>query len=320
LPLYVLFQEGTIERLATFLKQEASSMTWSSLVEFQSSGSKPPLFFVHPGGGNVHSYYELARCLGSDRPFYAFQQPGLYKERALFTSIEDLAAYYIETMKTAQPEGPYFIGGWSFGGLVAFEMARQLFAQDQKVGQIMLLDSGAPISMKEYLGEEHEEPEEDEDEHKDDATLLLELMGGLGLSEEDLKPYEGDKRIEYVIKTGIGMDFFPPDVDIARARTYLELFRTNGRARRKYLPQVYQGSVTLFRPFRQLTLPPSDGTDSSERIARAIHDNGWSELAAGGVRVIEVPGDHRTMVGNPQVETLALRIRECLDEAETIDS
>lgn len=295
-------------------------MTWSSLVEFQSSGSKPPLFFVHPGGGNVHNYYELARCLGSDRPFYAFQQPGLYRERALFTSIEDLAAYYIETMKTAQPEGPYFIGGWSFGGLVAFEMARQLFAQDQKVGQIMLLDSGAPISMKEYLGEEHEEPEEDEDEHKDDATLLLELMGGLGLSAEDLKPYEGDKRIEYVIKTGIGMDFFPPDVDITRARTYLELFRTNGRARRKYLPQAYQGSVTLFRPFRQLTLPPSDGTDSSERIARSIHDNGWSELAAGGVRVIEVPGDHRTMVGNPHVETLALRIRECLDEAETIDS
>jgi amino acid adenylation domain-containing protein len=317
-PLYVLFQEGTIERLAAFFKQDASSMSWSCLVEFQSSGPKTPLFFVHPGGGNVHSYYDLARCLGSDRPFYAFQQPGLYKERALFTSIEDLAAYYIEAMKTAQPEGPYFIGGWSFGGLVAFEMARQLFAQDQKVGQLMLLDSSAPISMKEYFGEEYEE--DDEDEHKDDATLLLELFGGLGFSEEDLKPYEGDKRIEYILKTGIGMNLFPPDVDIARARNYLELFRTNGRARRKYLPQVYQGSVTLFTPFTQLTLPPSDGTDHGERIARLIHDKGWSELAAGGVRVIEVPGDHGTMVGKPHVETLALRIRECLDEAETIDS
>jgi amino acid adenylation domain-containing protein len=319
-PLYILFQEGTIERLATFLKQDASSMSWSCLVEFQSLGSKPPLFFVHPGGGNVHSYYDLASCLGSDRPFYAFQEPGLYKEQALFTSIEDMAAYYIEAMKTAQPEGPYFIGGWSFGGLVAFEMARQLSAQNQKVGQVLLLDSEAPISVKEYFGDEYEESEEDEDENKDDATLLLELMGGLGLSEEDLKPYEGDQRIEYILKTGIGMNYFPPDVDITRARNYLEMFRTNGRARRKYLPHVYQGSVTLFRPFTQLTLPTSDGTDRGERIARLIHDKGWSELAVGGVKVIEVPGTHGTMVGAPHVETLALRIRECLDEVETVDS
>jgi thioesterase domain-containing protein len=72
-------------------------------------------------------------------------------------------------------------------------------------------------------------------------------------------------------------------------------------------------------PAHTLTLPPSDGADRSERIARLIHDKGWSELAAGGVRVIEVHGDHGTMVGIPHVETMALRIRECLDEAETID-
>jgi len=97
------------------------------------------------------------------------------------------------------------------------------------------------------------------------------------------------------------------------------LFRTNGRARRNYLPPVYQGTVTLFRPYVQFTLPPSDGTDRNERIARWVHDNGWGYLAAGGVKVVEVPGDHGTMIGKPQVETLALRIRECLDEAETID-
>jgi len=117
------------------------------------------------------------------------------------------------------------------------------------------------------------------------------------------------------------MNLFPPDVDLARARAYLELFRTNARARRKYLPQVYQGAVTLFRPFMQFTLPPSDGSARSERIARLIQDptKGWGELAAGGVKVVEIPGNHQTMVGKPHVETLALRIRECLDEAETID-
>jgi amino acid adenylation domain-containing protein len=321
LPLSALFQGGTIERLASFLKQEASSMSWSCLIELQASGSKTPLFFVHPGGGNVFSYYELARCLGSDRPFYAFQEPGLYKEQALFTSIEDMAAYYVEAMKTVQPEGPYFIGGWSLGGIIAFEMARQLFAQDQKVEQLLVLDSSAPISIKEYLGEEYKESEEDDDEHKEDAILLIELFGGLEISKEDLEPIEGDKRIEYVLKRGMDMNFFPPDVDLARARAYLELFRTNARARRKYLPQVYQGTLTLFTPFTKFTLPPSDGSARSQRIAKLIQDptKGWCQLATGGVRVVEVPGDHQTMVGKLHVETLALRIRECLDDAETID-
>jgi radical SAM superfamily enzyme YgiQ (UPF0313 family) len=80
------------------------------------------------------------------------------------------------------------------------------------------------------------------------------------------RPYEGDKRIEYVLKTGIGLNYFHPDVDMAQARAYLKLVRTNGRARLKYLPHVYRGSVTLFRPFTQLVLPPSDWTDRSERI------------------------------------------------------
>jgi thioesterase domain-containing protein/acyl carrier protein len=321
LPLSALFQGGTIEHLASFLRREADSMSWSCLIEFQSSGSKTPLFFVHPGGGNVFSYYDLAHCLGSDRPFYAFQEPGLYKEQALFTRIEDMASYYIEALRTIQPEGPYLLGGWSFGGIVAFEMAQQLVAQDQRVSQLLVLDSYAPISREEYLTDDGEDEDED-DEHKEDAVLLIELFAArLKMTKEDIEPFEGDERIDYVLKRGIDENLFPPDANVARARAYLELFRTNARARRNYVSQVYPGTVTLFTPPRQFTNPPSDVSARSERIAMMIQDptKGWSELATGGVRVVEIPGDHLTMVGKPHVETLALRIRECLDEAETVD-
>jgi hypothetical protein len=186
------------------------------------------------------------------------------------------------------------------------------------VEQLLVLDSSAPISMKEYLGEEYEESEED-DEHEDDAELLIGFFGGLEISKEDLEPFDGDKRIEYILKRGIGMNFFPPDVDVSRAHAYLDLVRSNARAKRKYLPQVYQGTMTLFTPSGQFTLPPSDGSAHSEQIAGLIQYKGWAELAAGGVRVVEVYGDHQTMVGKPHAETLALQIRECLDQAETID-
>src|SRR5262249_54844995 len=133
LPLSALFQGGTVERLAAILRREASSRSWSCLVELRASGSQPPLFFVHPGGGNVLCYLELNRLLGPDQPFYGFQTPGFYGERPLFTRFEDLAAHYIEAMKAVQPEGPYFLGGWSLGGVLAYEIAQQLVAQGQGV-------------------------------------------------------------------------------------------------------------------------------------------------------------------------------------------
>jgi thioesterase domain-containing protein/acyl carrier protein len=313
LPLSALFQSGTIECLASILRRDASSMTWSSLVELQPSGSQAPLFFVHPAGGNVLCYLELARCLGSDRPFYGFQTPGLYQERALYTRIQDLASYYIEEMRTVQPEGPYLLGGWSLGGIVAYEMAQQLVAQNQKVSQLLLLDSGVRI-LTEVDGEEHIE--------EDDALKLIGIFGvALPVSKEDLDPLEGDERIDYVLKKATSMNLLPPDVDVAQAYSFLKTFRTNERAGRKYVPHVYPGIVTLFRTTKPLPSTAYDGSAHSEMIAKMIQDPtmGWGELAAGGVQVIDIPGDHQTMMSRPHVETLALRIRDCLNRVEIID-
>ncbi|MBV8887999.1 MAG: amino acid adenylation domain-containing protein [Chroococcidiopsidaceae cyanobacterium CP_BM_RX_35] len=146
LPLSALFLAPTVERLASRLQSETNSLIWSPLVTIQSTGSKPPFFCVHPILGVVFPYYELARHLGSDQPFYALQPLGIDGEQLPHTRIEDMANVYIEALRLLQPQGPYFLGGWSFGGLVAFEMAQQLQRANHQVALLAMLDTPAPIA------------------------------------------------------------------------------------------------------------------------------------------------------------------------------
>ena len=318
LPLSALFQGGTIERLGSMLRQEATSMSLPCLVELQASGSQPPLFLVHPAGGNVLCYLELARCLGTDRPFYGFQTPGLYGERALYSKIEDMAAHYLEAIMTIQPEGPYLLGGWSFGGVVAYEMAQQLVAQGRQVGQLLMLDTGVQSLKKEAVEEDEGQVE---DVEEDDAVLLIKMFGeALPISNEDLERFEVHERIEYVLEKAASANLLPPDVDVALARSFLKVYRTNVRAMRQHVLHAYPGVVTLFKTSTELTMPPSDELAHGDQTANDMLDptKGWGELAAGGVRVIDVPGDHNTMVEKPHVEALALRIRDCINEAQAV--
>ncbi|HEX8089471.1 MAG TPA: amino acid adenylation domain-containing protein, partial [Blastocatellia bacterium] len=129
LPLSALVQGGSIESLAGLLRQETALKKFSPVVAIQPHGSKTPFFCIHPIGGNVLCYMDLARCLGEDRPFYGLQAVGLNGEGDTFTSVEAMSASYVEALRAVQPEGPYLLGGWSFGGVVAFEMARELKRQ-----------------------------------------------------------------------------------------------------------------------------------------------------------------------------------------------
>jgi pimeloyl-ACP methyl ester carboxylesterase len=151
LPLATLFAAGTIESLAKILHpQTALNATvptaWSSLVPIQPQGDKPPFFCIHGLGGEVLSFRELAMHLGAEQPFYGLQPQGLDGKQPLHNRIEDMATQYIREIQTLQPQGPYFLGGYSFGGIVAFEMAQQLQRQGQKVALLAMLDSSLPGS------------------------------------------------------------------------------------------------------------------------------------------------------------------------------
>jgi amino acid adenylation domain-containing protein len=142
LPLAVLLQAPTIEQLAAVLR-DGWSGEWSSLVAMQPEGSKPPFFMVHGVGGNVVGFHSLARHMKPDQPFYGLQSRGLHGKHACHTKIEEMAAHYLDEIRTIQPTGPYHLGGFSLGGIVAYEMARQLLMSGESVGSLVLFDTYA---------------------------------------------------------------------------------------------------------------------------------------------------------------------------------
>jgi amino acid adenylation domain-containing protein len=143
LPLAAIFQGDTVADLAAKLREPAPEQS-SPLVLLERGGPSTPFFFVHPVGGTILQYRALARGLGVQRPFYALQSPALEGNPLPHDiSIEALARNYLDAIRTAMPKGPYLLGGWSFGGLVAFEMAQALRHNGEEVALLALLDSHA---------------------------------------------------------------------------------------------------------------------------------------------------------------------------------
>lgn len=295
LPLAALFQGATIEHLASILRQQTDSLSWSTLIEIQPGGSKRPLFCIHPGAGTVLSYIDLARHLGLEQPFYGLESLGLDEEQKPYTQIEDIAAHYIKAMQAAQPQGPYLLAGWCFGGLVAFEMAQQLHAQDQEVSLLALLD----IS----VGEAAEELQK-----LDDAALLVKLLAeDISLSLDHLRQLEPDEQLLYVIEQVRQINLLPPDFGLTQARRLLQIFTSHIQAANTYIAQPYPGRVTLFRA--------SEGVMADSQNLTL----GWEELAAEGVDFHWVPGNHLTMVRGAHVEVLAKHLRACLEQSQAND-
>lgn len=156
-PRHVL-EHQTIAELAPVVAAEAHQMaarqilsrpnqSQSNLALLQAGGNEAPLFFVHPSSGDVLCFIALARHLGQDRPFYGLESPDLYTDAPPMTDIETMATRYLEAVRQAQPRGPYYLGGWSGGGNIAFEMAQQLVRQGEEVAFLGMVDSLPRVDM-----------------------------------------------------------------------------------------------------------------------------------------------------------------------------
>jgi thioesterase domain-containing protein len=195
-------------------------------------------------------------------------------------------------------------------------MAQQLLAQNERVSHLLMLDCGARTYQEEHQGHVEEDEEHQEQFGDDDVSRLIESFGeALPISREELAQFQGDERIEYVIKRAMSVNLLPPDVDVRMARSFLKVYRTNTKALGKYVYQSYPGAITLFKT----AAPLDDQSARIEQMTKLSHDPtlGWGDLAAGGVQVVEIPGTHETMMSKPHVETLALRIRDYLYKAKT---
>ena len=213
LPLAALLKAPTVAQLALVLQDDFSDH-WSSLVAMQPEGLKPPFFCVHGVGGNVVGFHELARRMKPDYPFYGLQSQGLDGKRPLHTRIEDMSARYLEEIRTVQARGPYYLGGFSFGGVVAYEMARQLLAQGEDVGLVVLLDTYAtnpkPVKFTDLL--------------RDPSQVNLGQL-----------PMELRKKVRRTI-----LAWRLPEV-------LKKVMRTNARAVEQYRLQPYSGKAVLLR-------------------------------------------------------------------------
>ncbi|HEY0602653.1 MAG TPA: amino acid adenylation domain-containing protein [Herpetosiphonaceae bacterium] len=290
LPLSALFQGATIQDLAALLRQHPGDHDLSPLVALQAQGALTPFFCVHPVGGNVLCYVELARQLGSERPFYAFQAPGIEAEQQPCTRLEDLAARYVTALRSVQPKGPYLLGGWSMGGIVAFEMAQQLRAHGESAVELLLIDSfvsecdaaepsaadAVPISFGAALG-------------LDESDLDAELLGALA----------PEQQLHAIVELARRAQVLTPDVDMAQIRRWFAVYKANIAAMRAYQPRPYAGRLTLLKAGAQ---PPN--------IDPAA---GWEQLAEQSLIVDTVPGTHFSLVKPPQVTDLAARLQRWLE-------
>ncbi|MGC1370823.1 MAG: amino acid adenylation domain-containing protein, partial [Candidatus Sulfotelmatobacter sp.] len=143
--LTALLQAPTVEQLAAVLQQEPSAAQ-SSVIPMQPLGSKLPFFFVHGMGGTVMRFRDLTRYMAPDQPFYGLQAQGLDGSQPVLHRVEEMARVYLKDLRAVQPEGPYFLGGYSFGGYVALEMARMLLAEGQDIRVLAFLDTYADIT------------------------------------------------------------------------------------------------------------------------------------------------------------------------------
>jgi aspartate racemase len=136
-----LLQAPTVEELVAMVRLDAPSTARSAVIALQPLGSKPPFFFVHGLGGTVMRFRDLARRMAPDQPFYGIQAKGLDGAETCLHRVEDMAEVYLRDLRSAQPEGPYYLGGYSFGGYVALEIARRLLRQGEEVRSLVLLDT-----------------------------------------------------------------------------------------------------------------------------------------------------------------------------------
>jgi thioesterase domain-containing protein/acyl carrier protein len=292
-----IFERPTIWQLAEFLRQTKSLLKADSVVPIQPAGKKTPFFCVHPAGGMAHCYLPLARHLGPDQPFYGFQAHGLERAQSLAISIEEMAATYIKNMKDVQPNGPYQLGGWSLGAIIAYEMAQQLTASGDKVQSLILLD-GRPNFTPLSAPWTEEELRDYEQRHVD---LVL---ARLGLSEAEIDAMTYEQQLERCIsQPKADASSVPLTVTSTQFRNFLRVQATNEALVKRYHIQPYPGNLVLFKS--STPGPPEEGF-------------GWERLAAGGVVIHSFQEEHARFVAEPNAQVVAEKLAACINDGPTL--
>jgi thioesterase domain-containing protein len=291
----------------------------------------------------VICYTDLARYVGPDQPLYGLQDPGLFGQKS-FTRVEAMAERYIEALREVQPEGPYRIGGWSFGAIVAYEMAQQLRKEKEDVALLALFDYPPPLQNRRGLPRLmgavrrkvtgtlfglvfllHQKgiqvPGFSLPDSTTMATQVLEEVGRqfgkqLDVSPEALAAAQmGDQAALQEQFEGAGFDMSEDDVEymLEYGRRYGEVYRRNTEAAMRYVPRPYPHPITLFRV---KNVAPED-LEFNPMYKKPLY--GWDELSP-EVEVYVTSGTHHTILYKPHVKSVAEYLRGCLEAVNDSDT
>lgn len=306
IPLAALFERATVEHLADMLRRETPDETESPLVAIQPRGDRRPFFCVHEIGGGVIDYIHLARHLGTEQPFYGLQAITAHGSNT--ESVEDMASRYLEAVREVQAVGPYILGGWSFGGLIAFEMAQQLQKMKQDVALLALFDSMAPGFLDRSAFA-------DLPDTHDPAMLVRFIKETLGadfnLPLDDYQSFTPSAQLSYIFAQAKSACLIPQEIELAEFLVWLQAVGNRMKAEREYAARPYAGRVTLFNA-RDLSLHPAH---IRERLA-LDPTYGWGKLSFKGIETYFVPGTHRTIMQEPNVSALAEQLKRLIIQIE----
>lgn len=313
LPATLIFNHPSIEAIVDYLMQEIlrqshsqstllGARSASTVNAIQPHGSKLPLFFVSGAAGPVFNLYPLAYALGTEQPFFGLQAPGIDDETALYTRTEDIAAHHIKDLLAIKPKGPYLLGGYSFGGKVAFEMAQQLQSQQHEVPLIAIIDIPPAPSSVQFVASS-----------VGDSTYITEIAALLELTHKNKLMVS--EQVLHSLSPNEQMDYFFECLRNAQVRIsknelqrILNLYKANVQAELEYVPsQSVSAPILLFQ-----------ATEIHSSIVPAIRLNdptwGWSHFSSEVVETYVIPGDHYTMMMEPNVQILAERLQARLEQ------
>jgi acyl-CoA synthetase (AMP-forming)/AMP-acid ligase II/thioesterase domain-containing protein/acyl carrier protein len=297
LPPACLFEAGTVAELAKSIEQGEEP---GCMAPIQPHGAHPPFFCVHASGGGAVGFYNLAKYLGPDQPFYGFQSVGWDGKVVPFTNYRDMAAHYVDALRKIQPHGPYYLGGLSFGGRVAVYMANHLKAAGEEIGLLVLLDtynlsghrwmtlgmwlqrSGVPKGWKRI--------------RETARYLWFRARRTRRYVYGKIKGFVLYSMWEYHRKTGKPLPLF-----LRRPQDANRMMRL-GREEKL----TFDGTITYFKAdFRPGANLHPDAYDS------------WKEVVQGKLNIVPIPGHHSQIIHEPYVRVVAAKLRDALDEARS---
>lgn len=299
LPLATLFENATIAKLAKKIESDQEEK-WDALVPIKTSGTKPPVYLIHGGGLNVLFYKPIISYLDHEQPIYGFQALGLSKSHESLHTLEEISTAYISDLLKNDPDGPFYLAGYSFGGLIAFEMAKQLIALNKKVNFVGIVDT--------YIGG-----------RTDHST------GFARIAKKALRQFS---KIPHILKT---MSEFPADAFAYQSAIITHKIRTVLPFLKTPVPLPTEAYVSDLTPYEKeiynvydaahekYIIKPADIKISLLRVTKRLYhlDDavylGWKPFAKKGIDIYLVPGDHGSILHPPNDRDFARTLQKALD-------